>query len=73
MLEIPGLSEYGVLGISCVVLLTTVGALWKRISQIQDSRIEDAKFYNDKIFQLAREMDSTLNALKAVVEGIRHV
>lgn len=73
MPEIGGLTEYGVLGIGCVVLIATIAALWKRYNHVQDARIEDAKFYNEKFYQMARDMDTTLNALKTVVEGIRHV
>jgi len=70
---VSGLTEYGVLGIMCLVLLITVGALWKRLNTIQDGRLQDMKDNNEKIISLARDLDGTLNALKSVVEGIRRV
>lgn len=70
---VSGLTEYGVLGIMCLVLLITVGALWKRLNTIQDGRLQDMKDNNEKIISLARDLDGTLNALKGVVEGIRRV
>ena len=69
--EISKLSEYGVLGIVCIILFITVGALWKRLNTIQDARLQDMKESNDKIISLARDLDGTLNALKGVVEGLR--
>ena len=71
--EISKLSEYGILGIVCIILLITIGALWKRLNTIQDARLQDIKDSNDKIISLARDLDGTLNALKGVVEGIRRV
>ena len=70
---VSGLTEYGVLGIMCLVLLITVGALWKRLNTIQDGRLQDMKDNNEKIMSLARDLDGTLNAMKGVVEGIRRV
>lgn len=67
------LGDYGVLGIVCVVLLIAVGALWKRLSEVQDARFQDMKESNNQLITLARDLDGTLNALKGVVEGIRRV
>lgn len=69
--EISKLSEYGVLGIVCIILLITIGALWKRLNTIQDARLTDMKESNEKVISLARDLDGTLNALKGVVEGLR--
>jgi hypothetical protein len=69
--EISKLSEYGVLGIFTILMLLTIGALWKRLNTIQDARLQDMKESNDKIISLARDLDGTLNALKLVVEGTR--
>ena len=67
------LGDYGVLGIVCIILLIAVGALWKRLSEVQDARFEDMKESNNQLITLARDLDGTLNALKGVVEGIRRV
>jgi Na+/proline symporter len=69
--EISKLSEYGILGIVCILFIITIGALWKRLNTIQDARLQDMKESNDKIISLARDLDGTLNALKGVVEGLR--
>lgn len=69
--EISKLSEYGILGIVCILFIITIGALWKRLNTIQDARLQDMKDSNDKIISLARDLDGTLNALKGVVEGLR--
>ena len=69
--EINKLSEYGILGIVCILFIITIGALWKRLNTIQDARLQDMKDSNDKIILLARDLDGTLNALKGVVEGLR--
>ena len=69
--EIGKLSEYGILGIVCILFIITIGALWKRLNTIQDARLQDMKESNDKIISLARDLDGTLNALKGVVEGLR--
>lgn len=69
--EISKLSEYGVLGIVCIILFITVGALWKRLNTVQDARLADMKESNEKVISLARDLDGTLNALKGVVEGLR--
>ena len=69
--EINKLSEYGILGIVCILFIITIGALWKRLNTIQDARLQDMKDSNDKIISLARDLDGTLNALKGVVEGLR--
>lgn len=68
-----GLQEYGILGIMCIILLVTIGALWKRLNTIQDGRLQDMKDHNKIVVDLARDLDGTLNALKGVVEGIRRV
>lgn len=67
------LGDYGVLGIVCIILLIAVGALWKRLSEVQDARFQDMKESNNQLITLARDLDGTLNALKGVVEGIRRV
>lgn len=67
------LGDYGILGIVCIVLLIAVGALWKRLSEIQDARFQDMKENNSQLITLARDLDGTLNALKSVVEGTRRV
>ena len=69
--EISKLSEYGVLGIVCIILFITVGALWKRLNTVQDARLTDMKESSEKVISLARDLDGTLNALKGVVEGLR--
>ena len=69
--EISKLSEYGVLGIVCIILVITIGTLWKRLNTIQDARLTDMKESNEKVISLARDLDGTLNALKGVVEGLR--
>ena len=69
--EISKLSEYGVLGIVCILFIITIGALWKRLNTIQDARLTDMKESNEKVISLARDLDGTLNALKGVVEGLR--
>ena len=69
--EISKLSEYGILGIVCILFIITIGALWKRLNTIQDARLTDMKESNEKVISLARDLDGTLNALKGVVEGLR--
>jgi hypothetical protein len=70
---VNSLTEYGILGVVCIILLIAISAMWKRLNTIQDNRLEDMRENNEKIISLARDLDGTLNALKGVVEGIRRV
>lgn len=67
------LTDQGIMGAAIVVLLAVCGALWKRLTVVQDARLDDIKTHAKEVSEVAREATRAMDGLRMVLEVKRDV
>lgn len=65
------LSDQGVLGAGVLILLAVCGALWKRLTAVQDARLDDVKSQAAELATVARDVSRSMDGLRQVLEARR--
>ena len=67
------LSDQGILGAVIIVLLGVCGALWSRLTTVQDAHLADVKEHAGELAEVAREASRSMDGLRQVLEVKRNV
>ena len=66
-------ADQGLMGAIILVLLTVCGALWRRLTIVQDARLEDVKSHASELSTVAREVSHSMDNLRVILEVKRNV
>lgn len=59
-------ANYGLEGAIIAVLIAAVAAMWRRLNQVTDARVDDQKKHSEQIISATRDIGRAVEALDGI-------